>query len=338
MNTKDELISALNGESQDLAPPAIFTQTATESQMDTCGCHWPDAIFDKDKMVKLALQLSKQFGYADARIPFDLTAEAQTLGCSIDLGSKCTQPAVIGSPWATGGIPELPDMISVDEFMQGERIRATIDAAEQIGKSNPDLFCVTSCVDAPQLSYYCLGTENALIGMMVEPDSLSKWSKALVKYSKAYAAALSEVSDAVMVIVEGSSDLLPPELFDTFVQPFAKEVIGSIKGFSISHTCGDTEAILDKLASLGQTALSVDTTRDSMSIVKKVGNKVKVVGGIDPISKLLQGTPDIIADTAKECSDLGFSIIMPECGVPPQTCDENMISLSYYRDLCNGPR
>ena len=37
MNTRDEIIEALKGNRGDTAPPAIFTQTGTVSQMDNCG-------------------------------------------------------------------------------------------------------------------------------------------------------------------------------------------------------------------------------------------------------------------------------------------------------------
>jgi len=167
----------------------------------------------------------------------------------------------------------------------------------------------------------------------MDPDSVLRWYGACAKYSEAYASALSEVSDATMVIVAGDSDTMPPDLFDTFVRPFARGTIGSIRGFSISHSCGDTSEVLGKLASLGQTALSVDTGRGPDEVMSAVGGKLRLIGGIDPISNLLQGTPDTIVSTAKRYSGIGFSLIAPECGVPPQTCDGNLSALSHYREM-----
>ncbi|NCA74239.1 MAG: methylcobamide--CoM methyltransferase, partial [Gammaproteobacteria bacterium] len=73
MNTKEEIIKALEGTCDGYAPPAVFTQTATVSQMGACGCTFPYANTDPLKMSTLALQMSKQFGFAMARVPYCLT-------------------------------------------------------------------------------------------------------------------------------------------------------------------------------------------------------------------------------------------------------------------------
>ncbi|MBR2255180.1 MAG: hypothetical protein IJ856_05145 [Candidatus Methanomethylophilaceae archaeon] len=93
MNGKDEIVDAMDGVG-DSHPPALFTQTGTVPMMDACGCSWPEANFDADMMVRLALQPSELFGFATARVPFDITAEAERLGCTVNPGTRFSQPSV----------------------------------------------------------------------------------------------------------------------------------------------------------------------------------------------------------------------------------------------------
>ncbi len=335
MNGKQEIVDAMNGENNGTAPPALFTQTGTIEQMDACGVSWPDAFYDIDKMIELALQPSKQFGFATARIPFDITAEAQRLGCSITEGTKQSQPAVTGSPWCTGEVLDPPeDLMPIDEFISGGRPAMHIEAARRLSQEHPDLF-VTSCMIGPQsVSAYLLGMENFLMGMFMAPESCEKWVKKIAPYQCEYAKRLSEVSDNVMLIVEGAEEIIPPDSLDTYVIPFDTQVIANMKeSFSLVHTCGQTPTVKGKLASLGETILSVESDGDPQAVMDEVGNKVLLAGGVDPIATLMQGTPDQIIASAKKAEAAGFAVIMPECGVPPATPNANLQALAKYREL-----
>ena len=92
MAMKSEIVDAMDGLDAG-SPPAVFTQSGTVSQMDACGCRWPEANFDIDKMIELALQMSRQYGFDTVRIPFDITAEAEGLGATVLLIPPITSVA-----------------------------------------------------------------------------------------------------------------------------------------------------------------------------------------------------------------------------------------------------
>ena len=101
--------------------------------------------------------------------------------------------------------------------------------------------------------------------------------------------------------------------------------------FSTVHSCGETKGVLEDLASLGGTALSVETSRDPQGIFDRVSDKVVLVGGVQPVRCLLQGTPEDVRASARRYAEIGYPVIAPECGVPPMTPDENLLALSRYR-------
>jgi len=332
MNTKQEIVDAMNGEHEGPAPPALFTQTGTVEMMESCGAYWPEANFNIDAMVRLALQPSELYGFSTARIPFDITAEAERLGCEIFEGDSKRQPMVTGSPWRTGEVLDPPDLMPVDEFLSGGRVRLHIDAAERISREHPELFLTSCIIDPTGVASHMVGMENMIMALFLAPDAVLKWSEKLTPYQCAYAEALSEHSDNIMMISGGSEDISPPDTFDTFTRPFNSKVFSSIReSFSLAHSCGHTDSVLEKLASLGETALSVESHGDPARIVEHVGETVIVAGGVSPVSTLMLGTPEEVVGSAWKSSDSGYDVIMSECGVPPQTPGTNLRALAEYR-------
>ena len=332
MNTKDEIVAAMNREG-DTHPPAIFSQTGTVPMMEACGCHWPEANFNIDMMIWLALQPSELLGFATARIPFDITAEAERLGCEIHPGTRSGQPAAIGSPYRTSEILDPPDLMPVDEFLSGGRVRMHIDAAERISKEHPELFVTAAMIGPSGVAGHLVGMENFLMGSFLSPDACLKWIDRMTPYQCAYAESLSEAADNVFMITGGNQDVLPVGLFDTFVRPFEGKVFSSMKEpFSVAHSCGTTDQVLEDLASLGSTALSVESARDPQGVFDRVSDRVVLVGGVDPVRALLQGTPEDVRASARRFAEIGYPVIAPECGVPPMTSNENLSALARYRE------
>lgn len=334
MNYKQEIIDALNRENKGDAPPAVFTQSGTVSQMKACGCFWPEANFEIDKMVELALQPSKLFGFATARIPYDLTSQAERLGCNVQPGTKNSQPAVVSSPWSTGEFMDPPEFMSPEEFIAGGRVAMHLEAAERISKEYPDLFLTTSMIGPQSVAMYLVGMENFLMGQFMEPDTMLNWVRSVAPHQYAYAHELSVRSDNVMVIVEAGEEIIPTESLDSFVVPFETKLVKHIdESFSLIHTCGETSNCMKLLADLGETVLSVESRGDPQKVADTVGDRVVLAGGVDPIATLLQGTPESIVASAKQANEAGYQVIMPDCGVPPATSDKNLKALACYRRL-----
>lgn len=332
MNTRDEIIDAFRGNRGDMAPPAIFTQTGTVGQMDDCGVAWPEANFNLEKMVKLSLQPHEMFGFAMAKVPFDITAECERLGAEVVPGNKSSQPAVNGSPFYADEVADVPVIMSPGEFVSGGRCKLIADAAEKIRKENENVFTVAGCIDPFTISYLLSGVDNFLMGMLMEPDRCMAWVDAVTPLSVEFVKVLSENADDVQIIVEASSEIIPPENFDTFAGEPVKKMIAAAEGFTTVHSCGETSEVLDSLAELGADGLSVETAYDPEGVFDRVGGRTQLMGGIPAVDMMLQGTPGSIVSNAKRYSDIGYALITPECGVPPRTPSDNLRALAHYRD------
>lgn len=335
MNTKDEIVDAMDGKKRDLPPPAVFTQTGTVQQMEACGCFWPEANFDADKMTTLALQPSELFGFAITRVPFTIDVEARALGCTIEEGTRSSQPAVTGSPYRTGGdlapVPE--DLPPVDEFMKDGWMASVVSAAERLSKRE-DLFVTASMMGPLSVANFLGGFEEMAMGMILDPDLVEKWVERLVPYQKAYASRLTEVCDNVMIIEEADTNIIPPEMYHRLVAPYLPSVIKDARreSYCTVHSCGNTFDVAESLSGLGEDCLSPESSADRKGYVSKVGGRCRLLGAINPVRTLLQGSQSDMMDAIRASVDAGFDIIGPECGVPPATGNANLELLSHYRE------
>ena len=334
MNTKDEILDAIERRhSGPLPPPVLLTQTGTVGLMEGCGTFWPEAHYDTAKMVRLALQPSERFGFATARVPFDLTAEAEALGCTVSEGTRDSQPMVTGSPWRDlGTIPPLPDLISPGEMLSSHRIRTVLEAAERIHDVRGDLFLTTMCLSPEGIASHMLGMETMIMGTMMDPDGVKGWVEAVSGHSRAYASALSEVSDNVVMISSIQSDLLMPET-NAMIADIARGTISSIgQSYSTVHNCGNTLRSVDDIVGMRPDIVSLETSSDPEAYLRAIGGRCVTLGCINPVRTLLQGSADDVRGCALESAELGFDLVGPECGVPPLTPDANLRALAVYRD------
>ena len=88
MTPRDRVLAAMKKEKLDRPPVAIFTQSATIGQMDKVGAAWPEAHKSAELMAKLGAAQADIYGFECCRAPFCLTAEAERLGCVVQVDKK----------------------------------------------------------------------------------------------------------------------------------------------------------------------------------------------------------------------------------------------------------
>ncbi len=333
MNTKAEIVDAIEGQFKgDLPPPVLLTQTGTKEQMQICGAAWPDAHRDAEKMVRLALQPSELFGFATARVPFDVSAEAEAIGCDVNEGTDISQPAVTGSPWR-GSLEDAFDIPvpSVNEFLSSKRIATVIDAARILGERKEELFVTSMCISSSGVVSHMLGMENMIMATMIDMDSVARLIDMVLPLSKAYAAELSKVSDNVMLISSVLPGIMTPECV-RYSSKKDKEIVSSIDdSYSTVHNCGDTFDEVDQIITMSPDIISLETSSRPADYLKKIGKCCRTLGCISPVNTLLPGTPEDVRREALRSAELGFDLVGPECGVPPLTPNANLKALADYR-------
>lgn len=328
MDAKRELQNVLDGVC-DTHPPAIFTQTGTIGMMEHCGCFWPEANMCSESMVKLALQPNIMFGLPTARIPFSMMSDAEALGCQLNPGSRDTQPSVCRNLFCEG--PVCPDGLpSSEEFLQKPSIDVNLKAAELLS-IHESVYTVAAMNGPFAMVCNAIGMENALMALIADQNMLKQWLNAVEPLSVAYASELADRVDSVLFIDEATTDILPPDYFQFAIGDYLPKAISAARhAYTVLHCCGNTLDVASKLSVLGEDALSPEASA-CPDYVSRVRNRVKLFGCINPVKDLLYGSPLNVRNAAKKSVEAGFDVIMPECGVPPRSSNENIRALADYR-------
>ena len=109
-------------------------------------------------------------------------------------------------------------------------------------------------------------------------------------------------------------------------------IVGAIKDcYSTVHNCGDTFEYVDDLVTMNPDVLSLETSSKPEVYLRKVGKRCRTLGCVNPITVLLPGSPESVKQEALRSAELGFSLVGPECGVPPLTPDANLMAIADYR-------
>lgn len=129
-----------------------------------------------------------------------------------------------------------------------------------------------------------------------------------------------------------SGDLISLKQYKQLSLPYTKRVVeiaNQLHPFNTIHICGDTTNILNAIADTDIGGISIDQKVKLSKAVELVGDRVVLIGNVNPVSTILQGGPEeIFSDIKSGIEDMGNNhkgyIIAPGCSVPYHTSKENI--------------
>ncbi len=317
----------------DRPPVAIFTQSATSELMLRSGASWPAAHSNPFKMAALASAQADILGFESVRAPFDVTAEAERMGCFVDIGNGTHPPVVRSSPFRsdpTIGLATPSDLPSPEEFVSSGRISAIIESISILSKTHGEDYPVIAGVTGPLTTLgQMLGTENMVMGTLVCPEKLFDWGVSLEPLFKEYVQCLSDAGADVVQMSEASAspDLIEPAMFDTLAGVHLK-CLSSVKGAASSlHICGNAIPILDNMVHTKVDGISLESAVDPFEAKAIIGDRAALIGNVGAVTPLMSGIETDVANAADRCIDAGFNVIAPGCGLPLSTPNSNLLAL-----------
>lgn len=305
-------------------PAVCFTQTATIEQMEASGAYWPEAHADAKKMATLAEAGYTIIGFEAVRVPFDITAEAELFGCGIKAGDLKQQPSVIKH-----SVKNLEDMDKIKDYSLKEgRVGLILEAikilSEKYGKELP---VIGSMIGPFSLAQHINGDAwfgNLFTGEDIVPALLDFCSDFNVAYAKAM---VENGADTIAIIDPTASyELIGGEFYEKYALPYQKKIVDAMKELDVGtvlHICGNTTnglAIMDKT---GVDGISVDQRVDIKTATGNVENAI-IIGNIDPVAVLWNGTPEDVAEASKKILDVGVGLLSPGCGIVSMTPNANL--------------
>ena len=195
------------------------------------------------------------------------------------------------------------------------------------------------------LAGHLLGTQNFLTRLgLLEVEADRDMEKALIDLMQLTTQALIEFAQACLdagarIVQAGdslaSSDMISPAMYRKWAFPFERRFFSAINprcaevnGFSLLHICGDNSRILREMADTGAMIVEIDSKVELDLAKSEIGDRVCLMGNLDPTTVLLQGTAACVEKAARQAiADAGKGggfILGSGCEVPPDAPLENL--------------
>ncbi len=257
----------------------------------------------------------------------DLSVEAEAFGASVTVTDH-EVPAVTGHIVETE--QQANDLIVPDvrTARTGLYVEAIRNACEWI----TDRPVLAGTIGPFSLAGRLLDVTEIMMLCYDEPDMvhtvLNKTTEFLIQYALAY----KETGAGGVVVAEPLAGLLSPALMEEFAAPYMKRLVEAVQDdefIVVYHNCGGAvPRLVDSIVSCGAMAYHFGNAVDMKMMLEKMPDDVVVMGNIDPVAHLTEGTPDEVYRATREllerCSVHRNFVISSGCDVPPHAKWENI--------------
>ena len=213
-----------------------------------------------------------------------------------------------------------------ENLMEQGRIPVVLEAIRLARKEYGEKIPVVSSIVGPlTLSAMLFGFENLFYWMLVEPEKYVVALEVVTNLCITYAEEQLRTGSHVVQIGEASSsgDLISSEHYGRFVAPYQEKLCRAIDGSTVVHICGNITGHLKYIPATGMRGISFDQKTDVREAVKQLKGRVALIGYI-PTSLLLEGTPDEVYASSKECIKAGMDVLNAGCAWPADIPNENV--------------
>jgi MtaA/CmuA family methyltransferase len=198
--------------------------------------------------------------------------------------------------------------------------------AAEIGQTHS----VLGWVEGPMAEYGDLrGVENAMLDLIDEPEIFVRAGEVIIQNAIAFAVAQIKAGADMVGVGDSAASLISPEMYSGLVMPLEQKLIAAIHEAGAAaklHVCGNISNIVEHMAESGTDVIDVDWMVSLARARKLAGPNVTLCGNFNPAGVLFEGSPEQVADAARECLNAvpDKFILMPGCEVPPATPEKNI--------------
>lgn len=275
----------------------------------------------------------RRYGMDGVRVFTDLYAWAEAMGAELVLPEDNT--ADLLKP-ALSSIEDIDKLKIANPYKDG-RLPVYIDAMkylkEGIGHEVP---CSGGIVGPFSNAFFLIGIEEMTKLFFKSPEAVHKLCEISLQNCIEYAKIIIDLGLGITISEPlASCTIISPKHFRIFCLPYLRrlvEFINSKGKTSVIHICGKTEKIwtdIGDMASIGAVGFSMDNVVSLKDCKETIGDKMRMIGNVDPSNVMYAGTHEEIRKAVVKCvlegydSPKGFTL-MSGCSLPVETPLENI--------------
>ncbi len=294
------------------------------------GCKVSEFKDNGELIARAHIEAYRMFKYDGVRIFTDLYVQAEAMGARVFYPADDT--ADLEAP-AISDVSEIAGVQPADPHRDG-RLPSHLEAARiLIDTVGNEVSCSGGVVGPFTTAFFLIGVEKMTRLLVRNPEAVHTLCKISLETSLRYADAFIDIGLTPTISEPlSSTTIVNPKHFKEYSAPYLKQLIDHIhsKGKSVTlHICGKTEKIWDDMVEAGADCLSIDNVASLNGCKKRVGDKVRIMGNVDPSGIMYAGTAEDVRKATIECVREAYDnprgyIICSGCSLPIDTPFENI--------------
>ncbi|HEY3412400.1 MAG TPA: uroporphyrinogen decarboxylase family protein [Armatimonadota bacterium] len=285
-------------------------------------------------MVAGQLEVSKDFGIDHVNVMSDPAAEAFDCGATIKFYPN-QPPAIDETDTLLSHREALASFRHPDARKPG-RMHNRVNALKAYRKRVGSEKWIEGWVEGPCAEGADLrGINTVMTDFYDDPDFVRQLFATIIEMELRFAAVQVEAGADAIGIGDAAASLVGPAVYNEFVWPFEKQLVDGIHALGVPvrlHICGNTGKMLEGMGRLGCEIVDIDYLVPLAKAREAMGPDQILLGNIDPVRTLRDGTPDSVTAAIAACHrEAGPRFIVGAgCEVTRDTAPENLLALARY--------
>lgn len=331
MTSKQRVLATIEGTATDhLALMPITMMFAA----DRVGRKYHDYVTDYRVLVEGQLRTAEEFDLDYVSAISDPAREAADCGGRVAFFED--QPPAIMEEYARLADPAELLKMQIPDPLGGGRMHDRVNAIESFKHRVGADKLIEGWIEGPIAQAADLrGLNTILVDLMDSPQFVRDLFEFVVEMELRFAKAQVDAGADIIGVGDAAASLVGPALYDEFVWPYEKQLVDGLHAMGTRvrlHICGNTKSILAGMGRLGCEIVDLDFKAPMSAGREKMGPDQVLLGNINPVATLRDGTPESVYAAVEECHRQAGSrfIVGAGCEVTRDTHPDNLRAMRDY--------
>ncbi len=300
MNGRERVLAMMDGRAVDRTP---FMPITMMFAADLIGARYRDYAADCRVLVEGQLRVAEKFGADHVSCISDPAREPADLGAEIEWFDD--QPPANNEARALLRDKRMLACLKMPDPLGGGRMHDRVKAAALLkervaGQKIVEGWIEGPCAEAADLR----GINTLMTDFADDPAFVRDLFEFTVGMELAFARAQVEAGAEIMGVGDAAASLVGPAIYEEFVWPYERKLVDGLHSMGARvrlHICGRTRRIFPGMGRLGCEIVDLDWMAPVAEARRVMGPDQILLGNIDPVSVLRNGTPESVAVAMEEC-------------------------------------
>ncbi len=336
MHSRERVLDFLDGKPVDRLPqmPVVMMFCA-----ERAGVKYGDYVRDFRVQAECQIRTAAEFDLDIVSNMSDPAREAADCGAHVAFYDD--QPAAIVESDALLADKSKLHNLAIPDPLGGGRMHAAVRALEVMKLRVGDNKAIMGWVEGPIAEAADLrGIHSLMLDFYDDPAFVRDLFEFVLEMALRYAQAQLDAGAEIIGIGDAAASLVGPRFYNDFVWPFEKRLVDGLhaRGAKVRlHICGDTSLLVDGMGRLGCEIVDLDYFTSVSAARDAMGSDQILLGNIDPVRVLRNGTPESIRRAIAACHrEAGDRYIVGAgCEAPRDTPVTNFRAMTTYAQAIN---